>query len=284
MTERRLLNRIAVPVTCVCAVALLVFSASPQFGETSPQPGDIREQNEAERPPSTGPGATMVVVPAGEFVMGGQPLDVGTQSRVVFLPAFAIDRTEVTNADFAAFVRETGYLTVAEQHGDARSWRTYDRSAMANLPVVFIAWDDANAYCVHAGKRLPTEAEWEKAARGADARLWPWGNEWDGSKTNSMERGQMGTTAVGAFAAGASPYGLVDMAGNVWEWTASAYADGENLELQDSADARTFRDAGVLRGGSWRTMTAGTQVTYRKPAAPDYRRDTTGFRCADDAP
>ncbi|MGH2561464.1 MAG: formylglycine-generating enzyme family protein [Thermomicrobiales bacterium] len=227
----------------------------------------------------------MVVVPAGDFVMGGDPLNGTERGRVVFVAEFMIDRTEATNAAFAEFVLQTGYRTVAEQHADARSWRAHAQQDLATHPVVYIAWEDAIAYCEHVGKRLPSESEWEKAARGSEAWMWPWGNDWDEMRANSMERGKVGTTPVGAFPMGASPYGLVDMAGNVWEWTMSSYTESLSDDPSDREVAdELFRDHRVLRGGSWRTMALGTQAMYRKPAPVDYRRDTTGFRCAKNVP
>lgn len=192
-----------------------------------------------------------------------------------------IDRTEVTNTAFATFVRQTGYVTLAERDGDPRSWRTFATPDRASHPATYIACENAVAYCQYAGKRLPTEIEWEKAARGDDARMWPWGNDWNETRVNSMDRGQTGTTPAGAFPDGASPYGALDMAGNVWEWIASAY--GATISHDPSGNAvatEMFRGHRVLCSGSWRTMASGTQVVCRNPAPPEYRRDSSGFRCA----
>lgn len=224
----------------------------------------------------------LIVVPAGAFMIIDYPYESSIEGQSVFVATFLIDRAEVTNAAFAEFARETGYLTIAEQQGDARNWRTHAQQDMEAHPVVFMAWEDANEYCKYAGLRLPTEIEWEKAATGDDARLWPWGNVWNEGSVNSMERGSTGTSPVGSYPAGASPYGLIDMAGNVWEWTSSAYVTDSRHTALDAPSTQTFRNHWVLRGGSWRTMALGTQVTYRKPAPMDYRRDTTGFRCAGD--
>lgn len=222
----------------------------------------------------------MIIVPAGDFIFGGQLLDGDLEGHMVFVAEFMIDLTEVTTGAFAAFVEQTGYVTVAEQQGDPVSWRKFASGDLKNHPVVFMAWDDATAYCSHVGKRLPSEVEWEKAARGDDARLWPWGNSWNEEWLNSLESGYGRTTPVGAYPNGASPYGIADLAGNVWEWTATAYVADPHEDSGDSSAEETFADSRVLRGGSWRTMANGTQTTYRKPAQPDYRRDTTGFRCA----
>lgn len=284
--------RVALLIVGVSCLALLAIAPRPGFGGSSPRPGapdTAIGDDPTSGVPASGALATslgtqddhgMVVVPAGDFVLGGDLLTGTGPGQVVFAAEFLIDRTEVTNAAFADFVLQTGYRTVAEQRGDPRTWRTYTQPNLATNPVVSIAWADAIAFCDHAGKRLPSEVEWEKAARGSDARLWPWGNEWEDLRANTMERGQVGTTSVGAFPLGASPYGLVDMAGNAWEWTASAYTADAMSDSTNSIDEGSFRDHRVLRGGSWRTIALGTQSTYRKPAPSDYRRDTTGFRCA----
>jgi formylglycine-generating enzyme required for sulfatase activity len=224
------------------------------------------------------------VVPTGALARTSAPDEDATGTHDRFVPAFVIDRTEVTNAAFAVFARRTGYRTLAEQAGEPRTWRTQAQPGTDAHPVTFIAWADANAYCIDAGLRLPTELEWERAARGDDGRLWPWGNEWDGNNLNSLERGATGPSSVGSFAPGASPYGLVDMAGNVWEWTSSPYVAASGQGATDAQASQTFHGHLVLRGGSWRTIAAGTQATYRKPAPPEYRRDTTGFRCAGGLP
>ena len=135
----------------------------------------------------------MIAIPAGSFAMGsdeGDPED--SPAHEVDVPAFEIDKFEVTNADYAAFAEVTGYQTYAERQG-LRSWRDEWGMGEDNHPVVIVTWDDAQAYCEWLGKRLPTEAEWEKAARGTDGRAFPWGNEWDPNKANGKERGLRGT-------------------------------------------------------------------------------------------
>jgi serine/threonine-protein kinase len=248
----------------------------PSLAQDSPVSGAATPSGASRAMPD------MIVVPAGVLATTAAPVGGATEGQKVFVAAFALHRTEVTNAAFAEFARRTGFRTLAEQAGDPRTWRTAAQPSMAEHPVTYIAWADANAYCEEAGLRLPTELEWERAARGDDGRLWPWGNEWDGSRLNSLERGAAGPAPVGSDPHGASPYGLLDMAGNVWEWTSSPYLIGSTMEAPDAQSLQTFRGHLVLRGGSWRTMAAGTQTTYRKPAPPEYRRDTTGFRCAAD--
>ena len=136
----------------------------------------------------------------------------------MYLDAYAIDRYPVTNAQYKKFIDEKGYTPPPGWHGDQYP------SGKANHPVLYVTWHDAQAYAEWAGKRLPTEAEWEKAARGTDGRLWPWGNDWREGHCNCAENKTDDTTPVGIFPAGRSPYGVDDMAANVWEWCADWWA------------------------------------------------------------
>jgi formylglycine-generating enzyme required for sulfatase activity len=247
----------------------------------------------------------MVYVPAGEFIMGSSDVEVASArdlcdgvhsdcrtywveseypQRTVYLDAFYTDKTEVTNADFARFVKETGYQTEHEKYYGGLGWRDYAESK-DNHPVVMVSWNDADAYCQWAGKRLPREAEWEKAARGTDARVYPWGNVFDGSKVNfcdkncpetwkdaSVDDGYADTAPVGSYPAGASPYGALDMAGNVGEWTA------------DQFEKVTGRDIhAVVRGGRWYNAPDGVRCASRKSARANASGLEVGFRCIKDA-
>jgi iron(II)-dependent oxidoreductase len=220
----------------------------------------------------------MVEIPAGPFTMGsedGDPED--GPARQVDLPAFEIDRFEVTNADYAAFVSETDYVTFAEEQGFG-TWRDMWRAGKDNHPVVMVTWHDAVAYCEWLGKRLPTEAEWEKAARGTDGQVFSWGNEWDPDKANVKERGLRGTAAVGSFSAGASPYGVDDMIGNVWEWTADWYLPYPGNTIADPFYGEKFR---VTRGGGWFDVEPQATTFNRNAADPNKTaNDDLGFRCA----
>jgi len=220
----------------------------------------------------------MIEIPAGPFTRGsdaGDPEDGPTHQ--VDLPAFEIDRFEVTNADYAAFTEATGYVTFAEQQG-FRSWRDEGGEGEDNHPVVVVTWDDAQAYCEWAGKRLPAEAEWEKAARGTDGRVFPWGNEWDPNKANVKERGLRGTATVGSFGAGTSPYGVDDMTGNVWEWTADWYQPYPGNAVADPYYGEKYR---VTRGGGWFDVEPQATVFNRNAADPGKTaNDDLGFRCA----
>jgi formylglycine-generating enzyme required for sulfatase activity len=218
----------------------------------------------------------MVEIPAGEFTMGNDGGDDDEKpAHTVTLEVFEIDVFEVTNADFARFVEETGYQTEAEKAGES-GWRAY-AEGKDNHPVVKVTWNDADAYCQWAGKRLPTEAEWEKAARGEEGFIYPWGNEWDPAKTNSKESGFRGTVAVGSFPEGASPYGVFDMAGNVWEWTADWYQAYPGSAYQSGYFGEKFK---VTRGGGW-FQVADLVTTFNRSATdPSAANDDLGFRCA----
>lgn len=219
----------------------------------------------------------MIAIPAGEFTMGSDR-GIERPPHTVFVEAFEIDQFEVTNEQFEKFVAATGYVTDAEKAGDT-SWRAYAKDK-PNHPVVKVSWNDAKAFCEWAGKRLPTEAEWEKAARGTDGRIYPWGNEWDVNKVNAKESGYRGTTIVGSFPAGASPYGVMDMAGNVAEWTSDwfqaypGYPGGDN-------EAQYFGEKyRVIRGGGWFSDKELVRTTTRSASSVTLANDDVGFRCA----
>ena len=191
-------------------------------------------------------GAVYVRVPAGDFVMGN---DAGESyerpSHEVTLDEFWIKQTEVTNAEYSRCV-EAGACTPTD------FYRLHD-SRFANHPVVNINWQQANDYATWAGGRLPTEAEWEKACRGTDQRLYPWGNETpDATRLNYAGSGIGDTTEVGSYPAGASPYGALDMAGNVWEWVGDWY--GESYYSQSPAsnpEGPANGDYRVWRSSAW---------------------------------
>ena len=227
-------------------------------------------------PPTPRPAveAAMIAIPAGEFTMGSDVEDE-RPPHTVFVDGFEMDKLEVTNQEFERFVQETGYVTDAEKAGDT-SWRYYAKDK-AQHPVVKVSWNDANAYCGWAGKRLPTEAEWEKAARGTDARRYPWGNQWDAARANAKEAGNRGITAVGSFPAGASPYGVLDMAGNVAEWTTDWFKAYPGGDFYSPYYGEKYR---VIRGGGWFSDQNLVRTTERSASAVELANDDVGFRCA----
>jgi formylglycine-generating enzyme required for sulfatase activity len=243
----------------------------------TPTPAPTPAPEETAAP--TAPPVTdiMIEIPAGPFAMGSDAGDPDeAPAHEVDLPAFEIDKFEVTNADFAQFVEATGYQTDAEKAESSKNWRD-DAEGKDNHPVVRVSWNDAVAYCEWVGKRLPTEAEWEKAARGTDGWMYPWGDEWDPSKANVKDTGLRGTAAVGSFGAGASPYGVEDMAGNVWEWTADWYEPYPGSDYQSDYFGQKFK---VVRGGGWFEMEDAVRTTNRDLTSDTAANDDLGFRCA----
>jgi serine/threonine-protein kinase len=266
-----------------------------------------------DTPLPSAPSSDMVHVPAGEFTMGSD--EGGSDERpvhTVYLDAFYIDKTEVTNAQFAAFVSATGYETDAEQIGcgwilDGDYWGCIqevdwqhpfgpdtDLAGKDEHPVVQVSWNDAKAYCKWAGARLPTEAEWEKGARGTDGLMYPWGNTFDGTKLNFADKntnldwsdsnwddGYADTAPVGSYPDGASPYGALDMAGNVWEWVADWYDSGYYAASPESNPrGPASGDYRVIRGGSWSDDVALVRAACRYGDPPDDSASYVGFRCA----
>ena len=223
-------------------------------------------------------GATLLFVPAGEFLMGSTENDSNADAdeipqHTVYLDAFWIDRIEVTNAVYRRCVQAGGCTEPAHSP-------RYLSSEYGDHPIFGVSWDQALEYCSWAGRRLPTEAEWEKAARGTDGRLYPWGSDAPSPDRLNFNHQIADTTQVGNYPAGASPYGALDMAGNVWEWVADGYDEdyyagspSENPTGGASVNRR------VLRGGSWSTQAHNVRVSNRFWAFPG-RNDTDGFRCA----
>jgi len=228
-------------------------------------------------------GAEMVYVPAGEFTMGSN--DGSSDEKppyTVYLDAFWIDRYEVTNALYKKCVEARQCSAPSSTKSSTRD-SYYGNSQYDNYPVIYVSWNDANAFCSWTGKRLPTEAEWEKAARGTDARVYPWGNTFDGAKVNSWDSSpRVGdTTEVGRYPSGASPYGALDMAGNVWEWVADWYDPGYYANSpRNNPKGPTAGQSRVLRGGSWGNFQINVRVSSRNNDAPGNRFNSVGFRCA----
>ncbi|MGB8433049.1 MAG: SUMF1/EgtB/PvdO family nonheme iron enzyme [Burkholderiales bacterium] len=223
-------------------------------------------------------GAPAMLVPAGTFTMGD---DEVSPRREIYLDAFHIDKYEVTTARYAKFAQATGLVRQPE------NWEDLDLARGGDLPVVGIDWQDANAYCHWAGKRLPTEAEWEKAARGTDGRAYPWGNDAPTAGRATFARTAItpyrgGLTAVGSHAAGRSPYGAHDLAGNASEWVADWHAEGfaHNDVRNPKGPERGTKK--VIRGGGWQDPAERILSARRYFASTDTRGDDTGFRCAQD--
>jgi formylglycine-generating enzyme required for sulfatase activity len=245
-------------------------------------------------------GMVLVYVPAGTFVMGASSTDPEAfenemPQHDVYLDAFWIDSTEVTNAMYALCVADGACTPPAEDASFSRS-PYYSHPTCAEYPVIQVTWEQAQGYCEWARRRLPTEAEWEKAARGTDGRVFPWGDqEPDGTRANlcgsecpneanapTVDDGFFDTSPVGTYPAGASPYGVLDMAGNVWEWVADwwqatyyAVSPAVNPTGPSTGDTR------VARGGSFANPPVGIRVTARASLLPTASTgEFGGFRCA----
>ena len=242
------------------------------------------------RAPTLPPGSTqvssvdsmvMVYVPAGPFVMGSTTCEIDCQdekpAHTVDLDAFWIDQTEVTNTMYAKCVQEGICLPPASHKSNGRD-NYYGNSQYEAFPVIYVSWYNADAYCRWAERRLPTEAEWEKAARGMDARIYPWGKGYDCFRANyGICVGD--TTSTGSFFAGASPYGVLDMAGNVWEWVSSLYMSYP-YRANDGREELTEGVAHVVRGGSWNNGGAYIRSSNRSKTNPYDSSDLIGFRCS----
>jgi iron(II)-dependent oxidoreductase len=234
----------------------------------------------------------MVTVPAGPFTMGSsEGPDDERPAHELTLAAFSIDRFPVTNAQYAEFLNNPASARVAPRpydfdDSDARIHRRGSSfiadSGFENHPVVEVPWAGAVAYCVWRGKRLPTEAEWEKAARGGDARRYPWGSELPNARRAQFEAAYNATAPVDAFPGGASPYGVREMAGNAWQWVSSAYrpypyrAD-DGREDSKPGPVRATRGGGHDSPASEITTTQRGRNLSRNPASGHHN---IGFRCA----
>jgi eukaryotic-like serine/threonine-protein kinase len=223
-------------------------------------------------------GMTMVYVPGGTFKMGSETGADEQPVHDVTLDAFWIDRTEVTNAQYAVCVAAQKCAEPAIKSSATRG-SYYDEPQFASYPRLFVTWDEAHRYCEWAGGQLPTEAQWEYAARGPDARVYPWGNKPPTDQLLNYQRNVRDTTAVDSYPAGASWVGALDMTGNAWEWVidwyAASYADSAQLNPAGPASGTTK----VLRGGSWHNTDDYARSAFRGNLDPNTRYDDLGFRC-----
>jgi formylglycine-generating enzyme required for sulfatase activity len=239
----------------------------------------------------------MVLIPASEFIMGSDDIDASGKSkefgfnepwylpehpkRKVFLDNYFIDKYEVTNGQFKSWLQSTGLYSPDQlQEIGKRLLMKQDKA-----PVRIVTWAKANEYCLAMGKRLPSEAEWEKAARGTDGRTYPWGNKWNPDYAN-VGQNEEDLMPVGSYEKGKSPYGVYDMAGNVMEWTADWFEAYPGAEYKSPNYGRKHR---VARGGSWGgvghyVIPHFFRTTYRFDFAPESAYNDVGFRCAKDAP
>ncbi len=246
-------------------------------------------------------GKVMVQVPSGEFRMGTsaqqgaelakklalQTSFFGSEApqQTLSLPEFYLDQTPVTNAEYKKFLdanpgQSAPFLAaaIAQSFNWDKTARTFPPSR-DQYPAVLVTWQQANAYCKWVGGRLPTEAEWEKAARGTDGRIYPWGNEWDVSKANTAESRREDATSVGQFPTGASPYGALDMVGNVWQWT-NSLDKPYPYEPNDGREDPKVGGLRITRGGSWLFGAGVDRIATRNRFEATDASLSIGFRCA----
>jgi formylglycine-generating enzyme required for sulfatase activity len=248
---------------------------------------------------STKDNMIQVYVPAGTFLMGSRDSEISAYDNEkpqheVYLESFWLDETEITNSMYEGCV-QAGACEPPSSNASHKQASYYGNPEYGNYPVVFVTWFQANTYCEWTGRRLPSETEWEKAARGIDGRLYPWGNQnVTGELANFADRntdadwadpltddGYQDTAPVGSYPDGASPYGALDMAGNVWEWVYDHYdaayyliPSGSNPGGPETGEAR------VIRGGSWYFHPRDIRAAFRYGHAPAYVSCSGGFRCA----
>jgi formylglycine-generating enzyme required for sulfatase activity len=307
-----------------------VIENMPAEKPSPPLPNEVRLIDTRIR---AADGMNMVYVTAGEFDMGNtgiqwmwnvslidQELDLQvyideSPQHTVYLDSYWFDQTEVTTEMFRRFAESTGFETTAEREGWGMPWTDGPKEdewphvpgtdwqhphgpesvALDDHPVVQVSWDDASAYCDWVGGRLPTEAQWEKAARGTDSRLWPWGDTYDGNRGSfcdascpvkrwnhdAYDDGYALTAPVGSFPGGASPNGALDMAGNVWEWVADWYDENYYTDSPyENPTGPSYGTERTQRGGAWIDNESWVRTTVRHSTLPWARFDDLGFRCA----
>jgi formylglycine-generating enzyme required for sulfatase activity len=254
-------------------------------------------------------GVEMRLVPEGGFLMGSTSAEVDQAAALcwrnpdgdscaraefvsempqhsVFVSGFYMDVTEISNAQYKTCVNAGGCNPPAGGSGTYSRSNYYDQAQYANYPVVNVTWFDARDYCIWAGERLPTEAEWEKAARGDDGRIFPWGSSFDNGRANTEDRGTSAIQPVGQYNNGTSPYGLFDMAGNVWEYVADWFDPDyySNSPGQDPAGPNSSPTGQrVLRSGSYANFQHYARAANRGAVEPGTSTQFRGFRCVIEA-
>ncbi len=266
------------------ALLLILFAASNGFpAESSGLPRVLIGKD----------GARLRLIPAGEFRKGSTRLEIRAAvkmtrrhhpvvrpewfedelpARKVFVPSFYIDATEITISRYYWKGKPPGDLRpqFKTQSSLMPGWSIAGRASSWDVPIANIRWEEAEAYCRKVGRRLPSSDEWEKAARGIHGRIFPWGNRFDPARLNSYEAGVRSAVAAGRYASGASPYGVLDMAGNVWEWT---------TDWHDPASRKVGRRR-IIRGGGWGYGGAFARTANLGAVWSGERHPSLGFRCA----
>jgi len=262
-------------VTFLCLIAIVAIRVTTPRNQNA-EGEEVAQTVKASGDPKENP---MVLVPAGEFIMGSEEGGFDEKpSRPVYVDAFEINRYEVTQYEYAEFVRATGHRSPLSRY--VKNISSFNDQ---NQPVVYVTWEDADAFCRWRGMRLPTEAEWEKAAKGSEAGAWPWGSESKPTFANFLGADDQTpyTAIVGSYERDKSPYQIYDMAGNVREWVQDWYdehyyrrAPNRNPKGPEQGEMK------ALRGGSWNDSAVSGRTSARMKMFPDYRDTTVGFRCA----
>jgi len=272
--------------TCTACLRLAAIFCAVWSLTVQSSHGAVLVPGTGEREASGKDGAPMVLVPAGEFMMGSEDgEDNEKPTHRVYLDAFYMDRYEVTTSRYARFLVTTG-------RPQPDRWNEVKLASDGDRPVTGVDWNDADAYCHWAGKRLPTEAEWEKAARGPDGRAYPWGNEPATPVRANFDKSCIFCKTyegvlkpTGSFETGKSPYGIYDLAGNVQEWTADWFDETYYLTSPPRNPAGPEHgQEKVVRGGSWLSRGDLLRSALRNWEVPTGRFAYVGFRCVQSLP
>ena len=260
-----------------------VVSQAPEVS-SSEQPEEA--EAEEKREPAIGSkslrekdGMEILYVPGGSFEMGSTELTYAKPVRTVDVDGFYIDKYEVTNGQYRRCVSEGACQFGGENTSNTRE-RYYDNPVYTNHPVINLNWYEARDYCQWVGGDLPTEAQWEKAARGTDGRRYQWGDFEPNKSKAKYNQNEGDTMPVGSYSQNVSPFGAMDMAGNVWEWTQDWYADSYSPDDTDNPSGPTAGQFRTIRGGCWYYEATFIRSAHRSKHNPLYRYYNVGFRCA----
>lgn len=224
---------------------------------------------------------TLLYVPGGPFQMGSDRSSKNSYPlHTIYLESFWIDQTEVTNAMYTKCVTD-GACQAPQDVNSHNRLNYFTDERYADYPVLFVPWNEASAYCRWAGRELPTEAQWEKAARGTDSRLYPWGDQAPSKELLNFDTPLGDTKKVGVYPAGASPYGALDMAGNAWEWVADWYEERYyQTSPEENPTGPQYGYERVERGGSWGDDMSQIRTFVRRGRSPIEVSNALSFRCA----